>query len=564
MKNLFLILTASVLAFLSCTKKESTSNLNNSEYKIGIAQEFENLNPLIMQMVATTYLYAMTGRRLVNMDENAKWVPQLVTEIPTLENKKARIVTIGGKKKIVADWEILSNANWGDGKPVICADFALTREIALNPNVSVGDKETYAGIEKIEIDKTNPKKCTFTFARARWDFYQLGTYYPLPSHLEAEVYQKHKNEKEGYEKNSLYSKDPTNPGLFNGPYLISEIKLSDHVTFVPNPHFYGEKPKIQKIIAKLIPNTGTLEANLRSGTIDAISNVGMDFDQATTFDKKVKAEKLPYVVNFVPGLTYEHIDMNLSHPILKDRNVRKALIQGLDRQSLIKSLFDGKQQAAIHSISPKDPWYNETEAIKKETQYSKSLAEKYLEDSGWKKGPDGIRVKDGKKLSLEFSSTAGNKMRELVQVYLQDQWKQIGIEVTIKNYPARVFFGEITKKRKFDLALYAWVSSPESVPRSTFHSSAIPTEKNGWSGQNQPGWSNPVVDAKIEALEVEFDAAKRLELVTRITEEYTKDAPVIPLYYRSEISVTPSKLKNFIMTGHQFYETNAVEKWTLE
>jgi peptide/nickel transport system substrate-binding protein len=365
MKNSILILAASLLALSSCTKKESSSNLNNSEFKIGISQEFENLNPLVMQMVATTYLYSISGRRLVNMDEKSKWVSQVVTEIPTLENKKAKIITVGGKKKVVAEWEILSNANWGDGKPVICEDFALAREIAMNPNVSVGDKESYAQVERIDIDPKNPKKCTFTYGRARFDYYMLGTYMPLPSHLEGEVYKKHKNEKEGYEKNSLYSKEPTNPGLYNGPYLISEIKLGDHVSFTPNPHFYGEKPKIQKVIVKLIPNTGTLEANLQSGTIDAIGVVGLDFDQATGFDKKVKAEKLPYSVNFAPGLTYEHIDMNMSHPILKDLNVRKALIQGLDRQTLIKSLFDGKQQIAIHSVSPKDPWYSERISILK-------------------------------------------------------------------------------------------------------------------------------------------------------------------------------------------------------
>ena len=65
-------------------------------------------------------------------------------------------------------------------------------------------------------------------------------------------------------------------------------------------------------------------------------------------------------------------------------------------------------------------------------------------------GSDGIRVKDGKKLSLTFQTTAGNKTRELVQVYLQNQWKQAGIDVVIKNEPARVFFGETMSKRKFD------------------------------------------------------------------------------------------------------------------
>ena len=86
-------------------------------------------------------------------------------------------------------------------------------------------------------------------------------------------------------------KTPTNPGLYSGPYIISEVKLGNHVTVVPNPKWEGQKPAIQKIIIKLIPNTGTLEANIRSGQIDMIGTMGLlALDQAINFEKKVKAE----------------------------------------------------------------------------------------------------------------------------------------------------------------------------------------------------------------------------------------------------------------------------------
>ena len=153
----------------------------------------------------------------------------------------------------------------------------------------------------------------------------------------------------------------------------------------------------------------------------------------------------------------------------------------------------------------------------------------------------------------------------LVQTFLQNQWKDVGIEITIKNEPARVFFGETTKKRKFGgLALYAWVSSPESTPRSTLHSSMIPTEKNGWSGQNQPGWSNKKVDDLIEKLDGEFDNKKRIELAHEILKLYTAEAPVIPLYYRSDVAVRPLELENFRLAGHQFSETNEIENWNVK
>jgi len=152
-----------------------------------------------------------------------------------------------------------------------------------------------------------------------------------------------------------------------------------------------------------------------------------------------------------------------------------------------------------------------------------------------------------------------------VQVYLQDQWRGIGVDVRIQNEPARIFFGQTTRKRQFEgAAMYAWTQSPENSPRSTLHSGWIPTEENGWSGQNQPGWANESVDRLIEALEVEFDPLRRLDLIHEVIGYYTREVPVVPLYYRSDVSVTPANLTGYRLTAHQVHATNHVERWDLE
>jgi peptide/nickel transport system substrate-binding protein len=565
MKLIKVINALSLVATLAFSAK-SPAALSNDEFKIGISQEFENFNPLIKTMLATSYMYSLVGRAMVTLDATGKWVPQLAKSIPTLDNGGAKLTTINGKKVVVANWEILANARWSDGKPVICNDFKLARDIADSPNVSVAEKETYTQVEKVEWDPKTPQKCTFTYDKARWDYFQIAQTFPLPSHLESAVWSQYGSQKEGYEKNTLYAKAPTTEGLYNGPYKISEVKLGSHVSFVPNPYFYGPAPKIKKIIVKLIPNTGTLEANLRSGTIDSVSSLGFTFDQALAFDRKVKAEGLPYKVDFKPSLTYEHIDLNLDNPILKDVRVRKALVYSLNREDLVKALFDGKQQVALHNMTTIDPWFTADPKIITIYPYNKREAGKLFDEAGWKLNEkDGFRYKDGKKLSFQFMTTAGNKTRETVQTYLQGQWKAVGVEVIIKNEPARVFFGETLKKRRYGgMAMYAWVSSPENNPRSTLHSASIPTEKNGWSGQNQMGWANKANDKLIEQIEVEFDQKKRIELAHQMLKLYTDEVPVIPLYYRADIAVPPTALQNFRLTGHQFSETNEAELWDLK
>lgn len=562
--NRFIKLGLSLSLGLSLAGQSALAG-KNDELKIGISQEFENLNPLIMSMVATVYMYRMVGRSLAIINADGKWVPQMAKELPSLEKGTAKIVEIGGKKKVVANWEILEKATWGDGHPVTCDDFAFAIKVAASPNVSIAEKETYTQVEKVEFDPKTPKKCTFTYDKARWDFYQLGNLIPIPRHLEEPVFNKYGAQKEGYEKNTNYVKNPTNKGLFNGPYVITEVKLGDHVTFEPNPTFYGEQPKFKKIIVKLISNNGTLEANLRSGTIDMISSLGLQFDQALAFDKKTKAENLPYEVSFTPSITYEHIDLNLDNPFLHDEKVRKALVLSINREDLVKALFEGKQQAALHFVSPKDPWFTQDAKVVTLYRYSKRDANKLLDEAGWKMGSDGYRTKDGKKLSFTFRTTAGNKTRELVQVYLQEQWKQVGVEVQIKNEPARVFFDSTTRKRKFEaMAMFAWVSNPEQNPISTFHTKNIPNQKNGFSGQNYMGWKNAQVDKLTDELEGEFNPKKRIEIMAQIQKYYTEDVPVIPLFYRSDIAVVPKAMKNHRLTGTQFGETNEVEKWTME
>jgi peptide/nickel transport system substrate-binding protein len=343
------------------------------------------------------------------------------------------------------------------------------------------------------------------------------------------------------------------------------LKLGSHVTVTTNPKWWGKKPKIQKIVIKLIPSNNTLEANLRSGTIDMVSPLGFTLDQAIAFEKTAKSDRLTVKVNFKPSLTYEHIDLNLRNPMLSDVRVRKALVFAINRDELTKALFENRQTKALHMITPMDPWFTDDGSKIVLYPSSRRQAEKLLDEAGWIKKDDGYRYKNGEKLSLSFMTTAGNKVRELVQVFLQEQWKKAGIDVVIKNEPPRVFFGETVRKGQYPaMAMFAWVSSPENSPKAQLHSKNIPSKTNGFSGQNSGGYSNPELDKILDDLDAEFDGKKRLELIHKVMRFYTDEVPVIPLYYRSDISVTPASLKGYTLPGHQFSETNWAEEWSVE
>ena len=176
-------------------------------------------------------------------------------------------------------------------------------------------------------------------------------------------------------------------------------------------------------------------------------------------------------------------------------------------------------------------------------------------------GPGGYRWRDGKKLSFTLVGVADNKLNEMLSVYLQNQWKQVGVEVFLKNYPARVFFSEILRKRQFQLALLTWVNLPNVVDLNSLSSTMIPSANNGWAGHNRSGWKNSDVDQWLLQATREFDSSQRIVLMRKVLKKYTEELPSLPAYYRSNTSVIPKGLKGYEMSGHNFTEYLFVENW---
>ncbi len=540
--------------------------LTNSELRMGTTQEFENLNPIIAIMVVSTYLLGAVDRtEVVYLDANNQWQPQAAERIPTLENGDAVKFTDKGVEKIKVTWRIRKEARWGDGKPLTGNDYKFGWTVGSSDKVSVPTRDFYTDIENFEVDKSNPKNFTVTYKKARWDFFKIMTR-ALPEHLEGAVFAKFGSQPEGYDRNSKYTTDAANKGLYSGPYRVAQIKLGSHVELVRNENWWGPtKPTIEKILLRLIPNSATLESNLVSGNIDYIMTVGLSLDEAIAFENRVKSEKLPYVVDFIDSQIFEHIDLNLDNPLFKDPRTRQALLHAIDREGLTQALFKGKQKVAQHFIHPSDPWFTDAPGVVAKYEYSPRKARSLLTAAGFVKGPSGFLELNGKPFKIVFQTTAGNKVRENVQVFIKNQLAQVGVDVEIKNQPAKVFFGDIAGKRKFDgMIMYAWTSSSETDPTQTYATSSIPSAKNSWAGSNYMGWSNAKVDKAITEVNAAFSLDKRKEIMKTILSEYTRELPSLPLYYRASITVLPAALTGVKTTSHQYSETYAIENWRVK
>ncbi|HSI01572.1 MAG TPA: ABC transporter substrate-binding protein, partial [Reyranella sp.] len=225
-------------------------------------------------------------------------------------------------------------------------------------------------------------------------------------------------------------------------------------------------------------------------------------------------------------------------------------------------LFEGKQPVADSDISPLDPMFSKAA---RHYAYDPAAAKKLLDEAGYATIKNGFRTTAaGERFSLEITTTAGNRIREQVAQVIQSQLRQVGIDLRVKAEPPRIFSEALNRRNFPALAMYAWVSRPEGVPRTTLHSQEIPTAQNGWSGQNYPAYANPAMDAALDAAERELDRDKRKTYFAEIQRLYADDLPVLPMFYRVDPFVIPNELKGVRPTGTLNSSTLWIEQWRWE
>ncbi|MGE4279819.1 MAG: peptide ABC transporter substrate-binding protein [Magnetospirillum sp.] len=520
---------------------------------IGITQFPSTLHPNLDSMMAKTYVLAMTTRPLTAF--NAKWqlVCMLCERLPSFDNGLAkREKTPDGKPGVALTFTLRPDLFWGDGVPVTTQDVLFTWEMGKHPQSGVANGEMYRRI--LAIDVQDDRTFTLHLDRLTFDYNVMNGLTPIPAHLERAAFLADPAQ---YRVRNGYDQKPAQPGLYNGPYVITQVVAGSHLVLEPNRFWKGSQPAFKRLVVRSVENTAALEAQLLSGGIDMIAGeLGLPLEQALALEKRADPR---FRIVTKSGLVFEHVDVNLDSPILSDRTLRQALMYGLDRQSMNRQLFDGRQPVADSSVNPLDGIYA---ADVPKYSYDPAKAAKMLDDAGWKMAGGLRRNAQGQALTLELMTTAGNRSRELVSQVIQAQWRKLGIDVRLKAEAPRVFFAETVTKRRFaHLALYAWISAPESVPRTTLHSTQIPTEANAWAGQNNPGYANPLMDKLLDDIETELDVPERRQLWRQLQHLYATDLPALPLFFRADSYVLPRQLEGLEPTGHQDPSTLWVENW---
>lgn len=461
---------------------------------VGEWQEPKGLiGPIFYQAHTYAIIYAMYYAPLA-LNEKDELVAEMLAEVPTLANGG---ISEDGKTYTL---KFKEGFKWHDGPPVTSADFKFTWEFIMNPDTQA---QTTAGWNKIESIETPDELTAIINMREPYAPF-------VPTTLALPILPKHALEGVSDPGNSEFARKP----IGNGPFMFKEWIPGDRLTVVANPEA-PIPPKLESIIFKFVPDINTLIALLRTGDVD----LGYELPE----NQVPELEKIENIqVSAIPGVAIERYYFNLRdpkdlskpHPIFSDINVRKAISMGMDRFTVVDKILQGAGQVAVTELD-NTPWFNEE---LKPVPYDPEAAKKLLDEAGWQAGADGIREKDGLRLSFKHSMTTGDPLRENMQVVYQQNLADIGVEMIIDNYPAATLYGGcaddgIFGKSAFDMI--GFTNFPPGIDITAewsdfFLTSTIKDCEKNPAGTNSWGFSDPAVDKALECSITELNPEKRV------------------------------------------------------
>ncbi len=546
--TIFIITALSVSVVAGCQRKEKLSRESLTEGKpvkggqiiYGMLEEPDKLDPYSSQMLSSANVCNLCFDGLIKVDNESRVISWLAEEVPTIAN--------GGISEdgLTITYKLKKAIKWQDGKPLTSGDVKFTWEVIMGKHGKYTPVTTI-GYDRVELVKTPDERTVI--------FHLKEVYAPFVNTLfQFAIFPKHLLEKsQDLNKDSFFRRP-----VGSGPFKIKEWKSGEYIIAEANSNYFLGRPNLDRIIIKFIPDDNTLFTQMRTGEIDVWEMVPPTMSQQAEQIKEAKLYK-------TTAVNYENYAFNHSNPILSDKRVRKALWYGTDIKTILEKLYpDSDPSIAVTDQYPKSWAYNKN---LKPYPYDPQKAKKLLEKAGWKDvDGDGIREKNGKKLTLTISAPSGKKDREQKEEILQEQWRKIGVDLKIKNYDSLTLFGSfeeggILTTGKYDVAIFAWIAGVDPDDSSLWSIDQIPSKENP-SGQNSYFYRNPKIDRLCKEAVKTMNQEKRKKYYWRIQEILYEDAVTIFERYWVDLNSATLKLHQFkpnpTNQGHMW---NVYEWW---
>jgi peptide/nickel transport system substrate-binding protein len=511
------------------------------------AQEPETLHPFRStgtQTNALVYRLAVEGLSAAAPDGSPRAV--LAMDVPTLANGAVHVLAGGA---MTVRWTLRPDLRWSDGTALTSGDVRFTwRAVMTDPRAA-----TREGYELISDIETPDERTAVVRYRAIDAAYATRFDALLPRHVlegatDAAV--------------AAYARGP----LGTGPFRITEFVSGDHVTAERNANYrVAGRPYLDRVIFRFVSSVEAAKAQLRAGEVDAAGSLSEVDAAELEADPQVR-------VTSVPSPTVETIAFNLTrpgttvpHPVLGDVTVRRALVHATPKSIIVERLLYGRTRPGGSEIPI--GWAAGSDIAQE--SYDLDRAAALLDGAGWRRADDGVRAKDGTRLSLRIVSTTGNRLREQIEAVLVDEWRKIGVELRIANVPSAVLTGSwqsrgVRKSGDFDLLLAqaglgVTNPDPQSYLAQRHRCDAIPRAENNGAGSNYERFCDVRVDRLLDEAGRTLERERRRDLYREVLGILNERAVAIWLYDRGRYDAFRTRVRGYAPNGWDVATWNAAE-----
>ena len=517
-----LLLTSGALIFATGAIGSGSKSTSGGTFRLGTASGIDSLNPYVAfnqdAYSAFEYIYPI----LVQYDSHLHYAPFFATSWHASKDGKS--------------WTFKTqpHAKWSDGKPLTAADAAWT----INTDVKYKDGATanVAGLVSHIRGANAPNATTLVVnydgrVNPSWVLGQFQQYAILPQHIWAQHL--------GKKGAGLKTFPNSAPIVGSGPFNLVRFKMNDIALFQRNASYWGLKPKIDVFGLQQYSNDDAMITALKAHDLDAVESV-----PATTM-KTLRSSG--FVVQDVKGLDQTDFIINSNpkkkkHRELLNLKVKEAFDHAIDRKKIDNVTFLGAAQPA-DSIIPATTgnWHN---PHLKPVSFNLKLANRILDKAGYKKGPGGIRVAKGKKMS--YNVIAPTDVQSIPRTFqiLQTDFKKIGVQLKQQALDSSAAFAQMTKPNNtyqgFDLAMWDWTAL---IDPDFMLSVTTCAQYGGWSDS---AFCDKTYDRMYSQQQLTPDQNKRRQIVWKMQKYLYDHRPYIWLANDDAVTAVSPKWTGFM------------------
>lgn len=499
--NILTLLIIIITALYSCTREPDIKK--PSDITIGFLADAKRLLPLLASDSASGEISGLVFNGLTKYNKDIKITGDLA-ESWEVGNDGLQII-----------FHLRKGVKWHDGVEFTADDVIFTYNTVTDPKVPTPYGSNYGPVRDVGIIDKYTVKVTYKEAYApALESWGMGI---IPMHV-----------LDGKDiKEEKFNRNPVG----TGPYKLKEWVTGQKIVLEAFDGYFEGRPNINKLIARVIPDTATMFLELKFG--------GIDYMGLTPPQYKLQSGKKVFNKYFqkfrYPAFGYTYLGYNLSDTRFADKQVRKAITHAINKQDIIDGVLLGYGTPCTGPFPPESWAYNPNV---KDIEYNPEKAKNILREAGWMMGKDNILYKDGKPFRFTVLINQGNEVRSKAAQIIKENLKKVGIEMDIKVLEWQAMLHEFIDKKRFEAVIMGWSLSRDPDIYDIWHSS-----KTKEGEFNFISYKNGEVDRLLLEGRSTFDFEKRKTTYNRIHRILADDQPVTFLFVPDALPVLHKRFR---------------------